>query len=333
MKQMKIKDISRGEQAALSLAMEERRRMLAEAQAKREIESKDTEFCKKLAADECDQDQKLTEVCAKDEDFAKSVYDSLQDELLAEEIQRREAEDYKKYCEERDNNLRADAKWAQEHQDMLRREFEAEEDKVISKDYALAKQVQDDLERVEKAQKKKQEILDLRMSHRLQVISSREEHRRKKRIAWMSSASYKPFSDFSLISKQWIDADAEVEDVQDGICMTIVLPHLKNISVRVVGKKIVELKAERMIYAHEPSPTSENSQYLAEFVIDGSNVNITEEDMSYEYDSESGLLHIYVEKVRLQNEQEIKLENEEQAKEKTMLTTIKNTFQRIFGKN
>jgi hypothetical protein len=43
----------------------------------------------------------------------------------------------------------------------------------------------------------------------------------------------------------------------------------------------------------------DNSQYSAEFVIDGHNVDICSNDLSFEYSSESGLLHVYIESVHL----------------------------------
>ena len=107
------------------------------------------------------------------------------------------------------------------------------------------------------------------------------------------------------MASQWENAEADVEDVAGGLCLTILLPYLRDIKLKASDSNSVDLEAFRIISSEERKQgldTEENSQYCAEFMIDGSNVSIASNDLSFEYSSESGLLHIYVESVHLDHE-------------------------------
>ena len=45
----------------------------------------------------------------------------------------------------------------------------------------------------------------------------------------------------------WIRADPIVEDVMDGICISILLPNIKVLNVKLVTKRSVTVEAERYI--------------------------------------------------------------------------------------
>ena len=90
-----------------------------------------------------------------------------------------------------------------------------------------------------------------------------------------------------------------------GICMTILLPYMADIKVTIVGrrKNKVELEARRTIFAEEREAhnlDTNSSVYAAEFVIDGAE-NMSDKDVSFDYSSESGMLHIYIDNLMLNN--------------------------------
>lgn len=97
--------------------------------------------------------------------------------------------------------------------------------------------------------KKKQEIEDFNYSIKFNIKTAREEHRRQKRVELVTSDKFLPCPSIQAIAKQWEDADAEVENVEGGICMTIVLPNLKKLNVKVEKKNKIEIDASRTIFA------------------------------------------------------------------------------------
>jgi len=110
------------------------------------------------------------------------------------------------------------------------------------------------------------------------------------------------FNTIEKIGIQWEEAEAEVEDVAGGLCLTLVLPYLRDVRLKAARNNTVDLEAFRIVGKEENDKglaTEDNSQYCAEFVIDGRNVNICNNDLSFEYSSESGLLHVYIESVHL----------------------------------
>jgi hypothetical protein len=78
----KERELCEGEAAALRLAMEERKRVQAAAEAKREIEERDSRVAKEVY----DEEKKYADIqslCEKDDDVARQLYD----EELAKHIQ------------------------------------------------------------------------------------------------------------------------------------------------------------------------------------------------------------------------------------------------------
>ena len=67
-----------------------------------------------------------------------------------------------------------------------------------------------------------------------------------------------------------------------------------------------------------------NTSYGAEFEIRGKSVKLCNIDINYNYSSETGLLHIYVENVSLAG-----MAGEESS---TMLSSMKTSFARMFSK-
>ena len=178
-----------------------------------------------------------------------------------------------------------------------------------------------------------QERQDAQYALKTAIHTAREAHRRSKRLALIHSP--KVFNTISKVSQQWLDADAEVEDVAGGLCLTLLLPYLRDIKVTALDRKRVDLEAYRIVGAEEQKAnlaTVDNSQYSAEFVIDGRNVNITNKDVSFEYSSESGLLFVYVENVHLDEGVVGEGENDKNTRSSSSSTpSILNCFKRMFG--
>ena len=49
----------------------------------------------------------------------------------------------------------------------------------------------------------------------------------------------------------WIHADPLVDDVMDGICISILLPNIKNLDVKLVSKRTVTVEAVRLVGENE----------------------------------------------------------------------------------
>ena len=333
---------SKGEAAALKCAIDERNRVLAEAKLKREIEAKDSEACKQIILDEVEADHAFKDLCSKDEEYAKKVYALMQDEMFAEREQEREKEEADRIRAEFEAQMQADEKIAQEHFEQLQRELDDEDAKQADADHVYAMRQQHIIDAKLKLQKIKQESADYLASRKLSVQLAREEHRRRKHVAYMRSAKFPQLDDTNtitntseIIAQQWVDADAEAEDVEDGICLTAVLPHLASLSMRLVGRNQVEISARRRIVNYEVTVTEENSHYAAEFEFDGgAKLVVTEDDLSYHYCKDSGLLHIYVEKMKLAGDSSMEEGGSrgEAAKKSSLLDGVKRSFKRLFGK-
>ena len=90
-----------------------------------------------------------------------------------------------------------------------------------------------------------------------------------------------------------------VENVEGGICLSVLLPHLRDVRVRVVREQhVVEVEARRMVLRSDVHATEDSSTYLAEFQLEGVST-LEEAQVSYDYSSESGMLHVYVDNLQL----------------------------------
>ena len=132
-----------------------------------------------------------------------------------------------------------------------------------------------------------------------------------------------------------------MEDVAGGLCLTLLLPYLRDIKVGALDKKRVDLEAYRIVGTEEQKAglaTVDNSQYSAEFVIDGNNVHITDKDVSFEYSSESGLLFVYIENVHLDEANEgadaagVSDGTAAGSSSRVPRTSSENGFKRMFGR-
>ena len=72
-----------------------------------------------------------------------------------------------------------------------------------------------------------------------------------------------------------------------------------------------------------------DSVFDIDFDIEGKPVALTQKDLSYDYTSENGMLHIYIESVHLESGQENKEEYKSSSSFST-LNSVKARFSRIF---
>lgn len=316
------------EKAAIRYAMEERSRIMQEAQQKRELEMKDVESCKQLLMCEVEMDREIKKACDDDEIVAKKLYDELQDEILAEQLQRNEDEKKMKIERELRDLEQADAKVAYEHFREFEREWKDNSSKQILDDSEFARMHQDRLQRDEESLKMETAKNDYLLSRRLAVKSSREEFQRRKRIAWITSSDYKPYFSTQEVTVLWKDASADIENVAGGIAITIILPHLQFVTVKTKSCKTVKVEAFRADFENSMKLfSSSTKEFIAEFVIEGKDVSINDADLSYEYSSETGMLHVFIENVCLLAEDPSLRESSL----KSMLSRVKNSFTRIFN--
>lgn len=323
-------EVSRGESEALSVAIQERRRVQAEAEAKAQREHDDA----KCAAQLLDEEEKLTQLIEQDDDYAKRVYVALQDELLAEELRKQEEEAHEKERARLQAIVIADGEHARK---TVLEEMEADRlaaEQQITADFVLARMQQNALHEAEEEGRLKQEQRDFIIARRLAVKTQRESHRLAK--AKELQPSSRSFSTIAAVQKQWEDTDAIVEDVMDGICITLVLPYIRDLKTKACGRNRIELEAYRVVGVAEKNSgtaTVDNTQYAAEFIIEGSKVAILDRDINYEYASDTGLLHIYIDRVRLDGApiKDTDPAWAERESQRGVLGSIKNSFKRYFA--
>jgi hypothetical protein len=325
-KKMKQKEIEDNEKEALNLAIHERKRLQQEQQMKQEIEAKDKDFAKRTIQEEKETYEKLGELCANDINYAKELYNQLQDEILAEELYKQEQAEYSKKQAELDCLREADEKLAQKEQELFDKEYKNLKVSQIENDFEFARNEQTALKVNEAQSKTKQEVDDAKLSLNLTIKSIREDHRRHKRL--QSLQIFNKLTTVQAIKEQWETAEADIEDVANGICITILLPNLLDLKIRRTGPQKIEFDAKRMRSINEDNTNENNSTYCAEFIIEGHKVNISQKDLSYEYSSEVGIVFIYIDNVRLQNEDEdFKAESKN-----SLINKISNKFSRLFFK-
>lgn len=314
-------DLIQSETAAMRLAIEEKRRLKAEEKARKDAEKSDEEFAKKLIEEEerlyqeerrriLDADEKLCRQLSqsqdKNDDNGESKGFKCDSRDLDEKPVRRgsfESIDYNSAypdCKDEYSNSNDCKKSARGSAPVSRTAssnalFDIAEG---SNNNAMTAKLRNEF------QKKKHE--SNRLSNILSTSKLNEE----------------------VISQIWESANADVDDVAGAVCLTILLPNIQNLRVSLGSSgKVVRIDAKRLIMVKNIELTEENSRYLAEFKLDGPNLKLKKEDLNYEYASETGLLHVYIENVTLDNE------GGSSSKKSSMnfLTNMKNNLFRIFN--
>lgn len=173
----------------------------------------------------------------------------------------------------------------------------------------------------QKSEQERQESEDSKISHALTVQTMRAEHRRiqfKKMIGGAKESA--------TVADMWRECDPEIDDVMNGICISMLLPNIKNLEVKINKKKIVTVEAIRQIQAGDRESSAADSTFDIDFEVDGDPVVITQKELSYEYASESGMLHVYIENVHLEED-----DNECKGDVLQKISNIKSKFSKVFS--
>ena len=202
--------------------------------------------------------------------------------MIAERLQEEERKQHEMYRKQQDELAEADSKFAAETESRLMKEVEDEKESLRRADFECARKAQHSFNKEFHEEKVTAVAKDAAMARVVSMKMAREDHRNDKKRQVMNMG--KNFRDLKVIREVWEDAEAEVEDVAGGICITILLPFMSNVKVSITGRKKnkVELEARRTAFAeeNESRKCDENSNlYAAEFVIDGAE-NMNDKDVS-----------------------------------------------------
>jgi hypothetical protein len=330
---VKKMDEKQNESTALKIAIEERKSMALRAEAKRTMEAKDAEVARMSVLDDIESDYKLSKACEGDEEYALRVKKEIEDELFAAEIEERERAEFEIYRRKQQELADQDFELARLEQDKIARELDEEYSAKTSKDFDFARDIQTNLTSHYIANQEVQEREDRRLALKLVTKSAREAHEEQKKAKVLASAD---LCSISAIAAQWEDATADIKNVEGGLCLTLLLPHLADLKVNMKKNHIVDIEAKRMILAGDKTATKSNSSYSAEFEIKGRKLNLTTDDMNYTYSSECGLLHIYVDNIHLDDDDDDAADRKEEKGDEfsshrgSTLSGIRQSFSRIF---
>jgi len=299
--QKAIKDeLAKGEAAALRVAIDETRRIKAEAKDRENREKTDAEFAKSIYEAE-EKDVKQSEQLL--EDDAKLARQMSDDES--------KWESKSDYAEEKGTTspsssvgdskaFRHDSKYDEkEDEEAFLRAASAKFDQLDA-DMEVAAHEQRLLDRERMDRERTQQTKDYLLSRRLAVKTEREAHKQRK-FKDMQRTFERCQRGDEAVANLWEACEAEVDDVCDAVCITLLLPNILDLKVKVVknGRK-VSIDAKRFVQDGDRFASPENSSYVAEFKIQGKNVQISDTSVSHDYTSDSGLLHIYIEGVSLE---------------------------------
>jgi len=139
---------------------------------------------------------------------------------------------------------------------------------------------------------------------RREVIANARQQFREQKLSQLQEASLQ-FPTYSSIARQWRKAVACVDSVAGGFCISVVLPYLDRVKVKPRGRSLdkVRIDARRWIDGNDKIATDEDSEYIAHFKLRGLTSEIQQEDLTYEYCEVTGLLCVYVNRLKLKNEQ------------------------------
>jgi hypothetical protein len=335
-------DMAKGEAAALRVAIDETRRIKAEAKERELREERDTAYAKSMYDAEEKEIKMSQQLLEEDAKLARqlSAGESKGDDdcSIAEE----------KCCDSPAQDSKYESKRDQkdeENDEEFIREMSARFEQ-LSADELAAFREQQALDAVSRKEAAKQQSKDFLLSRRLAVKTEREAHKQRK-FREMQQAFERCQRGHEAVGRPWENCEAEVEDVCDAVCITLLLPNIIDLKVKVVkdGRK-VSIDAKRCVSANDRFATVENSGYLAEFKVQGRNVQISDHSVSHDYASDTGLLHIYIEGVSLQDNAASAPETAEYAEmdsgsaktsgvrvpsTKMIADAVKSGFMRVFG--
>jgi hypothetical protein len=338
-KEQKSLEENKNESTALRVAIEERKRVAMQAQAKRSLAEADEKYARKSVLDDLEADWKYQEQCKDDEKCALEVCSSTPPPPLPQPLlyvpcsTRTHKSQLKQQLDDEEKAERDTLQHEQDDEELARQlqlemehELELQESHLLDSDSRYAQEIQSNIDRttdeeIGRGQSSHQQVeeKDQLLAMKLLTQSAREAYEQN-----LSRQLHSTHDTIHLnsIAKQWEDCHVEITNVMNGLCLSFLLPHLKSLKINFCdtsknkNKKnknmkreersvMVLVEASRMILTGDKNAMKKNSSYSAEFEIQGGEgVELTERDMSYKYSSESGLLHIYLEKVEMVEEEE-----------------------------
>ena len=210
--------------------------------------------------------------------------------------------------------------YAEELQEKVEKAARVEASRIAAQDKLLAEEIECNLRQHEVSNAKEQEAKDKQLASKLLTQSARQAYELE-----FSKKTRQKTEDLSMsaIAAQWENADVDFDDVPGGICITLLLPHLADLKVTLPKHHLISIEARRMTLTGDVHASKNNCFYAAEFEIRGKKVKLASGDINYNYASETGLLHIYVENVSLSG-----MVGEEST---SMMSNMKSSFARLFS--
>ncbi|RYH31966.1 hypothetical protein EON65_01500 [archaeon] len=293
----------RSEAAAIQAAVEERRRLKADEKARKDQERADEVFAKRLLEEEEKGTQQLYEDDAKLAQQLAGMVTPVKD------------------------MKRSDMKEKETPSTPLIDSFmEHKEAKADSKHDES--DIEDDLRRLN------QFIKDEAYSHKVVKTELRALFQHKKRVA-MEACLDLSARDEKTVARLWAAADAEVEDVQGAVALTLLLPNIQKLTVTLKKNgKTLRVEATRLVVdSVAAEPNALNSSFIAEFQLEGGELRIQPADVTHVYSSETGFLHVYIEDVNLNFDNKHREEKGSSSKLAVgkFFTSMKEGFSRVFA--
>jgi hypothetical protein len=326
-----------GEAEAIKIAVEEKRRIKAEAQAKLDIERADEEFARKLAADEVKYFEDKKRQFEDDEKYCYTLEEQekgrhavplrveSKDENDEEECKDDATADTKGSYDDDEKESYCDAK------ETFREEKEAS---PVAKPAPVVDEDEEKEGTPETLRQKKRALRSKLQRQRIEELPS--SHPFKK-------YNFNTLKEESVISKLWEKANVEINEIDESLCLTVQLPNIQKLHIGMENHgKLMKIHAKRYLRKNKTSSSSavasltqllssDSTQYQAEFVLDGE-ISVTTKDIYHEYYQEYGTLFIYIENICLDEDSTVSSSNI-LGKGKNLLNSFKKNFLRIFNKN
>lgn len=301
-------ELVKGEAAAIQAAVEERRRVKAEAQAKREQELADAEIARRLFEEEekgSKQSKDIFEADAKLAEELATFVTPVKEAKAEEKVRTPESP-----IEHKDSNV------------VLRRDD-------LQKDFEAACVLQRDWIREESEQRLRQARMDEELSRRIEASEVRTAFQAKK-LREVQACFDKCQRSEQAVANLWRMAEAEVEDLRGSVALTLLLPNIQKLVVTLLKNgKTLRIQAVRLVMDKRVEVTPINSSFIAEFQLEGGDLRISPKDVHHTYSSESGLLHVYIDDVNLDDERHADCKEQPRG---SFFRAMKQGFERVFGR-
>eukprot|EP01033_Poteriospumella_lacustris_P008861 gene8861-6377_t len=332
-------EILRGENEALKVAVEEKRRLKADAEEKMRREAEDEALARKFIEDEEKEYQRTrAAMLYADEKLCRQLSDDADEKGVVSRQALCDSKDERKDWDQSDDEEDDDEEEEEEEEKADDASFHAE--RVVQQlehDFELARHFQRQLDLEARRMKTQLEAKDEAYSRKLQAVEERKAFMAKKRAQLRGEyETHANKNSDAYVGSLWEDAEADVDNVQNALCLTLLLPNVANVQVKLLfdheskekrhflRKKnpVIRIEATRAVKDRATAKV-DNANYIAEFQLDpnaGSSsssssskfpsmlggkraakegLKLSRRDIYFEYASESGLLHVFVENILL----------------------------------